>query len=477
MHIRAYWTDVVDDLEKYSKTVDPENSGLITRQQWFNEACEILALQGADCQCGKPAFFHTARYDQQIRESAFHVAFLKGHTELEKAMIKDGMSYRSNCPYIQVHLSACRRQRRNALQWAAQEGCNDTVMRLLEAMGTNLDGWAVVLQIASSRGNMELVESLFTRIWDISTITDHELQIATGEAAEHGHWEIYQKIYNKKSHHVDPEVLGNAAETGQWDILDRFLRPGDHYNNDIPRMSFFNRAMIGAARKGRFEIYRKILERWGEEENDKPISALRMRDKSSGIAEGGSVDILRFHLESGLKVNALEIMAESSYLGHLEMIQYIWDGELKKRQEAEDFALTEFVDVFRASLMWAVRQNHVETVRWLLDRIGTGVLSDSKDLIWKEHTPSEMNLLAMAIDTGLKEMTDFLLERRADMGVDFELWRIDNLDFTSAARRERKSNLESHRRSGTSLDYKTLEMAPQWVAEERLKMALAFYSA
>jgi hypothetical protein len=97
--IATYMHAVVRYLELYSKAFDPEHSGLMSRDQWLHEICNILALHGADCKYGKPAFKHTRCHNLAYQpDTAFHLAILKRYTILEKAIIDDGRSWNSVCP-------------------------------------------------------------------------------------------------------------------------------------------------------------------------------------------------------------------------------------------------------------------------------------------------------------------------------------------------------------------------------------------
>jgi hypothetical protein len=173
-NISVYMHAVVDYLETFSKTFDPEDTGLLSRAQWLYEICDILAHEGADCQCGKPAFKHLKCYDLfDVPQTAFHVAILNRHTTLEKKMIEDGRSVDSVCPYLKVSKKDPMFLRRNAIEWACQCGFDDTVRRLLEAAteeGEKPETYIpTAAAIAAVRGNAKLLEYLLCCFADVST--------------------------------------------------------------------------------------------------------------------------------------------------------------------------------------------------------------------------------------------------------------------------------------------------------------------
>jgi hypothetical protein len=127
MHAVAYY------LQKYAIFHDPEETGRFSHTQWLHEIGSVLALRGADCGCGKPAFMHSRCYDlYSVPETAFHIVLLRQHTKLEVMMIREeGQGIESVCPYLKVSSKDPLFTRRNALEWACAHGLDISVMRLV----------------------------------------------------------------------------------------------------------------------------------------------------------------------------------------------------------------------------------------------------------------------------------------------------------------------------------------------------------
>jgi hypothetical protein len=127
MHAVAYY------LQQYAMFHDPEGTGKLRHIQWLHEIGSVLALRGADCGCGKPAFMHSRCYDlSSVSETAFHVVLLRQHTKLEAMMIlEEGKGIHSVCPYLKVSSKDPFFTRRNALEWACAHGLDISVRRLV----------------------------------------------------------------------------------------------------------------------------------------------------------------------------------------------------------------------------------------------------------------------------------------------------------------------------------------------------------
>jgi hypothetical protein len=127
MHAVAYY------LRQYAMFHDPEETGQLSHIQWLHEIGSVLALRGADCRCGKPAFMHPRCYDlSSVPETAFHVVLLRQHTKLEAMMVlEEGKGIDSVCPYLKVPRKDPLFTRRNALEWACARGLDASVVRLV----------------------------------------------------------------------------------------------------------------------------------------------------------------------------------------------------------------------------------------------------------------------------------------------------------------------------------------------------------
>lgn len=110
--------------------------------QQLNEIASVLALKGADCGCGKPAFMHSRCYAlASVSDTAFHIVVLRQYTKLESLMIsEEGKGIDTVCPYLKVSKNDLLYARRNALEWACALRLEDSVVRLVvaaEAQGKN----------------------------------------------------------------------------------------------------------------------------------------------------------------------------------------------------------------------------------------------------------------------------------------------------------------------------------------------------
>ena len=127
MHAVAYY------LQQYALFHDPGETGRLSHTEWLDEIASILALRGADCRCGKPAFMHSRCYGlSSVPDTAFHVVLLRKHTKLESRMIlEEGKGIDTVSPYLKVSKKDPLFTRRNALEWACARGLEDSVVRLV----------------------------------------------------------------------------------------------------------------------------------------------------------------------------------------------------------------------------------------------------------------------------------------------------------------------------------------------------------
>jgi hypothetical protein len=138
MHAVAYY------LQQYALFHDPKDTGRLSHAQWLHEITSILALRGADCRCGKPAFLHSRCHDlSSVPDTAFHVVLLRQHTKLEAMMIlEEGKGIETVCPYLRVSKKDPFFTRRNALEWACTHRLESSVVRLIavaEEQGKNAE--------------------------------------------------------------------------------------------------------------------------------------------------------------------------------------------------------------------------------------------------------------------------------------------------------------------------------------------------
>ncbi|KAJ4991644.1 hypothetical protein SVAN01_02759 [Stagonosporopsis vannaccii] len=132
--IANYMNAVATYLMRYAEDHDPSGTGRFSRAYWLHNIASVLAPSDADCRCGKPAFLHSKCYSLfSVPDTAFHIAILKKHTNLEIAMIADGMGEHSVCPYLKVSKKDPTCTRRTALEWACAHQLEDTVRRLVAA--------------------------------------------------------------------------------------------------------------------------------------------------------------------------------------------------------------------------------------------------------------------------------------------------------------------------------------------------------
>jgi hypothetical protein len=142
--IATYMHAVACYLNEYATYHDPEETGRLGHERWLHEIASVLALKGADCECGKPAFLHRRCRDlSSVSDTAFHVVLLKQHTKLEtKMLLEEGKGIHSVCPYLKVSRKDPLFTRRNALEWACARGLESSVVRLVamtEAQGRNAE--------------------------------------------------------------------------------------------------------------------------------------------------------------------------------------------------------------------------------------------------------------------------------------------------------------------------------------------------
>ncbi|KAH7123576.1 ankyrin repeat-containing domain protein [Dendryphion nanum] len=472
--IARYWNQVISNLEEFAKAKDPENSGRITRQQWTKEVCEILARHDADCQCGRPAFVHLNSYDNRIQDTAFHVAFIKKHTELEIAMINDGRAtYDSNCPYIQVHERDVEKQRKNALEWAIQEGLTDTAMRLIatvtDEQRTDVD-WETTLLVAAYKGNIPVIEWLLAPECPMSRREFIVIQ-ATRDAAKGKHWDAVRAICERFPHEKCQELLDYAAEQGQWELAKSYIQ-ADLDGGRRQFEKYFRAALQGAAKGGHFEIYRDLLD-WWEEENNKVDDGVTLSHKvrhymAPNIARGGNADVLRLHLDRGNSLRPMELICYAASEGHLELVKMLWSKEDQDKWEDGMMGDENSDDVSRCALILAVRRRQLETVQWLLDRVDVEKVCDLKNEV---APPEEMNLLAMAVDTGSCEMVELLLNAKAKLSP--ELWQIGDLNFSTKFRQWRVSCLQDYIRGLGDPDMYMSGIDLNWASQRQVDKALS----
>ncbi|KAJ4324204.1 hypothetical protein N0V94_001416 [Neodidymelliopsis sp. IMI 364377] len=281
--IVSYMHKVVDILLLYADTFDPNGAGLLSREKWLSEICDILAPHEADCQCGRPAFMHQKCYDLAfVRDTAFHVAILGGHTALEIAMIEDGRSFDSVCPYMKVSKRDPRFARRTALEWACAYGFKDSVQRLVEVAkleGTKPETYIpTAAAIAAARGHLDLFNILIGYIANLSAWrTILRFQNQTISLRE---WNrrAYKHIFGPK---------GNVKKSEYYQVWPKTV---DHINTwsatSIPvharKRRVINYAFSESALRGAEVFVHSNVDRWLE---------LLGRQKENGEEWTGSIDM------------------------------------------------------------------------------------------------------------------------------------------------------------------------------------------
>jgi hypothetical protein len=167
MHAVAYY------LQQYARIQDPEETGRLSHVQWLLEIASVLALRGADCACGRPAFVHARCYDlSSVPDTAFHVVVLRQHRKLEAMMIlEEGKGIDSICPYLKVSKKDPLFMRRNALEWACAHGLESSVVRLIavaEEQGRNVESYlptaAAICALHTKAGKGSLLDFLLNEL-------------------------------------------------------------------------------------------------------------------------------------------------------------------------------------------------------------------------------------------------------------------------------------------------------------------------
>jgi hypothetical protein len=167
MHAVAYY------LQQYALLHDPGETGRLSHTEWLYEIASILALRGADCRCGKPAFMHSRCHDlSSVPDTAFHVVLLRQHTKLESGMVlEDGKGIDTECPYLKVSMKDPFFARKNALEWACARGLENSVVHLVavaEELGRNAEMYlptaAAVCAMHTTLSMGTLLETLLDKL-------------------------------------------------------------------------------------------------------------------------------------------------------------------------------------------------------------------------------------------------------------------------------------------------------------------------
>ncbi|KAF2865229.1 hypothetical protein BDV95DRAFT_587145 [Massariosphaeria phaeospora] len=501
--ITSYMHDTVDYLEKISKAADPDDSGLVTREQWLNELCEIMAPYEADCQCGRPAFRHPQKYNREkIRETAFHVAILKRRTALEIAMIEDGMCASSGCPYIQVHRREVEWKRRNALEWAVQQGLVDTVQRLVADDETKraYTMWNEALRIAAMRGNMPILD-IFLQPNFFYTFTEDSFPHAIEDAAAHRQWPaVHRLLAHPACTFKAVLLLTEAAKQGDVAIVQDLLgrdppgyglhwgnRPEDSLeaaaagsHGTSPQENRLEDALEAAAAGGHVAVYRLLFEREVPQllENEVTIRALNLH-------AGGSVEILKMHREAGLSYNdAHELFFDRAVqTGNIAMAEYL------VATFPADFA-TPDPDLAHALVLLALAHGQLAMAQWLVARSGGAEALTARDAItlidanFGATATTGTTPLIASIDAGNVDLVRWVLATCKETGAGAgeeedgdEMRRV--VRETKFGWEEREARVlaltylgEKVREATQSAIWTVEKIAPQWRVDKALKEVL-----
>ena len=174
--IATYMHAVASYLQEYSRKFDTAKTGSLGYTQWLHDICAILALPGADCKCGKPAFMHSRCYSlDSVPDTAFHIVILKQHTKLETVMIEEGKGVSTVCPYLKVSKKDPKFWRRNALEWACAYGLEDSARRIIRAAeegGKRAEAYlptaAAISAVYTKDGEGKLLEFLLERLNNVT---------------------------------------------------------------------------------------------------------------------------------------------------------------------------------------------------------------------------------------------------------------------------------------------------------------------
>lgn len=455
----AAWVHAVADyLESYSKVEDPTASGLITREGWLEEICQIMAPLEADCQSGKLAFVVTYHYNQtRTKETAFYVAVLKRHTALEIAMIRDGMSAVSSCPYLMVRKEKVPFIRRNALEWACQCGFLDTVQRLLatfnEILVSTYSKWSTALRIVAYRGHMDILELLLDP--DLGAVYDYPwIEKALKEALKNQQRGAVARILLDRPDYertgLRTGLLAVAAGQGQFEMVQEILDSGMDPNIDRTR------AFKKAAKAGHVDICRLLL--------DKQLIESETNNVSRYIAEGGNLEILKLHREDSLSLHSFhnepEIFTTASRHGHIAMAEYALDEGFDQLHDDPE-------SLHYHALLAAIGGRQLEMVKWLIHRLKIGL--DRPDHEISKEGPGSTTPLIMTIDSGSSEVMRYLME----LGASPDSPALSTIDFSTAGRKARAARVKTFKEKlNLKFSCKATRRAPQWKVDEAFRKAV-----
>jgi len=215
-----------DYLEDYAKKADPTGSGLLSRDEWLEEICQIMAPREADCQtgilvCVVPYNYHRVR----LPGTAFHVAMLRRHTALEISMINDGLGPTTRCPYLMVLKSTAEGSRENALEWACQARHFDTVQRMLLGSKTPVPGYilAGALRIVAYHGYLEILDFLLLPHLNFSfrysRFLEPGIEQAMQDAANNQQWEALARMLKRWPSCYNKNIIEAATKFGKLDLV------------------------------------------------------------------------------------------------------------------------------------------------------------------------------------------------------------------------------------------------------------------
>jgi hypothetical protein len=174
--IATYMHAVASYLQDYSRRIEPDKTGSLSHTQWLHDISAVLALPGADCRCGKPAFMHSRCHSlHSVPDTAFHIIILKQHTGLETLMIGEGKGVGTVCPYLKVSKKDLMFRRRNALEWACAYGFEDSARRMIRAAEEEgkraevyLPTAAAISAVYTKDGEGKLLEFLLERLDNVT---------------------------------------------------------------------------------------------------------------------------------------------------------------------------------------------------------------------------------------------------------------------------------------------------------------------
>jgi len=383
--LASHFHEVANYLTGFTFEQRGQHSRTTTRSEWLAVICGALSLCNFCTSSGNPLREHVYRTNvpHSVPGSAFLVASMTGHTDVEASILQAGLSPRNDCIFLG-----------HPFQMACRLGHAATVERLLQAgvmdsTTQHNDVDLSALYTAVSYNHLEIVQLL------VPKYSFEAIKTAARRAVQGGSRDVSAFIIEQYPL-AGCDSFGMIAQNGWDDILQKML-DADFYSQIVAERGL---SLLRDAAEGGHLSTCQMLTSFGLAQDI--IKVYSPRKVAFAAASGGNVDVLKFLIQHGLRVRnpiakgCMFIIAAMK--GHVAFLEHCINRKYHmKHMDAPGLHVY--------ALFAAIAHKQGGTVEMLLS-----LLSLDPDTTIIHDDGTETTPLRVAVDGGSGEMVHFLVK-------------------------------------------------------------------